>query len=568
MGVSFALSVLPHSPANAEVVAVTAPVFEAANRGTSPLRVPTSGGTRLYLYGVSNVLDGATATFTPYVGGTPIANVPIARDSVADMYTVTAPAMPAGPVKITLFNPGSSASVFFMTVSYGNTIVNLPVTCSERVVSLNANVGDYVRLIPSGACNDTWVQHEGWRPDGVWSVGAMANLTAPAAAGFGYQLAQHPLSRVGSFTNPSYWAVAQPDLASSENGSWHPVIGSDWNDPNWEGGYNLFQNEPTGIMLQVNAGTEVGDKVAFLYEKATFLNPAVQIPIVYAGPRVEPAPAPIPEPAPAPIPEPAPAPVIEPTRAPTVAPIAIPTTAPVAAPVELPSGSGGALINGVATPVTMATAADGKGVVVSAGGVTVQVAGTAANGAPLPLAPDGSLIIAESGGVQMGGSGFSPNSTVSLFLYSTPTKLGEIPVSASGSYGGVAVIPAGVDAGSHTIQAVGYTPEGKTLALSVGVTVKSAAVVRGSNPSVTTNRGSKGPGERFVVSASGIQSRCEVHFWTKGSTAKTTAGVAGRASATLTAPRSRGTWVITATVSGNGCEKRIAKSTIRIGKTF
>ena len=535
------------------------PTFESANRGSSPLRVSTAGGVDLYLYGTAGLLSGATATFAPYdnaQSASTVANVPVtAFDS--DTAKVTAPSMPAGPVKITLFNPGSTASVSFMTVSYGDNVVELPVDCTETSISLNANIGDYVRLIPAGVCNDTYPVNT-WT-EGSWSVGAMANLTTAPPVGFGYLPTQHPLSRVGSFTNPTYWPTTQPGLAQSEYGSWHPVVGSDWDEGNssWTGGYNRFNNEPTGIMLQVNAETTVGDNVAFIYEKVGLSSPAVQIPIVYAGGRIDP---PAPNPAPAPEPEPS----AEPTVTPTVTPVVIPTTAPVAEPVALPAGEGGALINGVATPVTVAAAPGGKAVVVSAGGVTVEVGGTSPDGTPLPLAADGSLVIAPTGGVQMGGSGFSPNSMVSLYLYSTPTKLGELPVSANGSYSGAALIPAGIETGSHTIQAIGYTPDGSTLALSVGVTVKSVAAIRGANPVVKASAGAKIAGTRFTVNATGVQARCMVSFWTKGSTVKAKAGAAGRASATLTAPSTKGTWALTAKVTGAGCEQRVAKTMIKV----
>ena len=270
---------------------------------------------------------------------------------------------------------------------------------------------------------------------------------------------------------------------------------------------------------------------------------------------------------PAPAPGPAPAPAETATPTPTSVPVVIPTTAPTAAPVELPAGAGGALINGVSTPVTVAAAPGGNAVVVSAGGVSVEVGGTGTDGKPLPLAPDGSLIVAQSGGVSMGGAGFSPNSTVSLFLYSTPTKLGELPVSTSGSYSGSALIPAGIEAGSHTIQAVGYTPSGQTLALSVGVTVKSAAAIRGAKPVVRVSAGTKTAGAKFVATASGVQSRCTVRFWTKGSTQTVNADVAGNATAVLKAPSSAGTWAVTATVSGNGCEPKVTKTKIRVSSS-
>ena len=545
--------------------AVAAPIYDYENRGSSPLRVGTAGGVDLYLYGARNLLTGATATFTPYDVGLAASTVTEVPVTVFDSDTavVTAPAMPAGPVKITLFNPGSAASSTFMTVSYGDTVVELSFSCAETSISLNANVGDFVRLVPSGACGDVYVPYPVQAPSytrGIWSVGALGNLSSPPE---GFLVAEHPLSTVGYFTNPAYWPTTQSGLAQSEFGSWHPVVGSDWagETTTWVGGYNRFTDNPTGLVLQVMPSTQVGDEVAFLYQLVPSSQlpeqeptPSVQIPIVYAGGRIEPV---VP-------PAPAPAPSAEPIVVPTVAPVVIPTTAPTAAPVELPAGTGGALINGVSTPVTVAAAAGGNAVVVSAGGVTVEVGGTAPDGRPLPLAPDGSLIVAQSGGVSMGGAGFSPNSTVSLFLYSTPTKLGELPVSATGSYSGSALIPAGIEAGSHTIQAVGYTPSGETLALSVGVTVKSVAAIRGAKPVMRVSAGTKTAGAKFVATASGVQSRCTVRFWTKGTTQTVKAGVAGKATAVLKAPSSAGTWAVTATVSGDGCEPKATKSMIRV----
>ncbi len=330
---------------------------------------------------------------------------------------------------------------------------------------------------------------------------------------------------------------------------------------------NPTSDQPLGIALSSNGGiilvAHVKDPDDYDPAVTALSTSSITRVNLYVEPSASPSPTPTGESSPAP----APAPTAEPIVVPTVAPVVIPTTAPTAAPVELPAGSGGALINGVSTPVTVSAAVGGNAVVVSAGGVSVEVGGTGADGKPLPLAPDGSLIVAQSGGVSMGGAGFSPNSSVSLFMYSTPTKLGELPVSATGSYSGSALIPAGIEAGSHTIQAVGYTPSGETLALSVGVTVKSAAAIRGAKPVVRASAGTKTAGAKFVATASGVQSRCTVRFWTKGSTQTVNAGVAGNATAVLKAPSSAGTWAVTATVSGNGCEPKVTKSMIRVSSS-
>ena len=164
----------------------------------------------------------------------------------------------------------------------------------------------------------------------------------------------------------------------------------------------------------------------------------------------------------------------------------------------------------------------------------------------------------------MAGSGFAAGSTVTLFMFSTPVTLGTATANATGGYATDVVIPGATATGSHTIQVIGTTASGQPIALSVGVTVKTAVAARGSNPTLIVTP-THSAGSKFVVEARGVQARCSVKFWVKGTTVNTQAGDAGKARATLKAPGTKGNWVVTATTQGTGCD-RVTTSTRVITK--
>ena len=78
---------------------------------------------------------------------------------------------------------------------------------------------------------------------------------------------------------------------------------------------------------------------------------------------------------------------------------------------------------------------------------------------PLTSTPDGSLTTPESTStdveVDVVGTGFEPFETVLLTLNSTPTFLGWVTADLHGSFRTSVKIPASVDPGTHTVQAVG-----------------------------------------------------------------------------------------------------------------
>ena len=190
---------------------------------------------------------------------------------------------------------------------------------------------------------------------------------------------------------------------------------------------------------------------------------------------------------------------------------------------------------------------------------------TGPDGRPLPLAPNGSLIVSQSGGVPMVGSGFAAGSTVVLYMFSSPMTIGTAIADAQGSYSARAMIPSTTVTGSHTIQAAGTTASGQSIALSLGVTVKTPEAARGANPSLRIpGVGPRIGGERFAIEARGVQVRCMVRFSVQGSTAIARSNIAGQTRTTLMAPLRRGMWTVRATVFGAGCDRAAATTVVRV----
>lgn len=145
-------------------------------------------------------------------------------------------------------------------------------------------------------------------------------------------------------------------------------------------------------------------------------------------------------------------------------------------PPELPPGSAGASQNGQS--VTTTSGARGTGWHVSTASTTLMLEAYDAR----------ARLVAKSGGeayfegyvngyVGVSGEGFKPGSTVDIWVFSTPVKLGSLTVEGDGTFSGMLRLPTSIEAGTHTIQVNGVTASEETASTSVGLRV-SAAVPR------------------------------------------------------------------------------------------
>ncbi len=133
-------------------------------------------------------------------------------------------------------------------------------------------------------------------------------------------------------------------------------------------------------------------------------------------------------------------------QAPEAAP---PTTPVVAAPTNPISTPPAATPSGVTAPATVPPA-DG------------------------PLTVPGSTV-SPGGRITLSGTGFLPGSTVDLYVYSAPTKVGTATADANGAFSATVTLPEGLAAGTHHLVAAGVDASGNPRYLVSAVSVAAAS---------------------------------------------------------------------------------------------
>ena len=109
---------------------------------------------------------------------------------------------------------------------------------------------------------------------------------------------------------------------------------------------------------------------------------------------------------------------------------------------------------------------------------------SAASAAPSPYPPStsGPTVVINSGTLQPGQSitltftGFLPNETITVIVFSDPINLGSFSANSSGTAVVTVTLPASLEAGSHTIVATGAT---SGYSASFGFTVASGLAFTG-----------------------------------------------------------------------------------------
>lgn len=94
---------------------------------------------------------------------------------------------------------------------------------------------------------------------------------------------------------------------------------------------------------------------------------------------------------------------------------------------------------------------------------------------PTPAVTAASSIVRAGAPLTVSGSGFKPGSTTHLVLHSDPVDLGEVTVSATGTFTASVTIPGDVPDGLHTIEADGEDASGAPTAPSAPVRIDSTA---------------------------------------------------------------------------------------------
>lgn len=143
------------------------------------------------------------------------------------------------------------------------------------------------------------------------------------------------------------------------------------------------------------------------------------------------------------------------------------TTTTVPPAPEVNGGEGVAVIDGVETAV--AVSRNENRFTISAGGVSATLTGITSSGEIAALDEDGAVRLSNDDSFEIQLEGFSPNSAVEVWMYSTPSKLGSTTVDALGKGTERYAISDTIEPGAHRIVLRGENSDGKKLEVAFGM---------------------------------------------------------------------------------------------------
>ncbi|SFF49725.1 LPXTG cell wall anchor domain-containing protein [Blastococcus tunisiensis] len=105
----------------------------------------------------------------------------------------------------------------------------------------------------------------------------------------------------------------------------------------------------------------------------------------------------------------------------------------------------------------------------------------------LTLAPSSAGPITPGKKITVSGSGYAPNSSVDVIIYSTPQVLTTVIADGTGAFSVEVTVPAGLAAGSHTVVASGVDASGvlRYVTLPITVTADGVATLANTGADVT-----------------------------------------------------------------------------------
>ena len=176
----------------------------------------------------------------------------------------------------------------------------------------------------------------------------------------------------------------------------------------------------------------------------------------------------------------------------------LPTLAPVTPPPSVTSGLGtgtgatrtgagpisgnvSVLVNGATVMASLAPNPTNNGYVLSAPGWTLNLNPLDSTGNPVPLNSNSQIVLAPSRLVGVAGDGFLANSTVNVYLFSTPILLGTVTTDATGKFKANFPVDPKINVGNHVIQVDGLSPAKEVRSASVGLLVAATSAVSGGS---------------------------------------------------------------------------------------
>jgi hypothetical protein len=136
---------------------------------------------------------------------------------------------------------------------------------------------------------------------------------------------------------------------------------------------------------------------------------------------------------------------------------------------KVATGQSAVQVDGVVTDAVVTRQANQM--VINAGSLNATLSGIDDAGNRLPLDSEGNLHLSIGDVIKVSVGGFKPGSTVEVWLFSTPRKLGTIVVGSDGKVDGQFSIPTGVKSGSHRVVITAKLANGKPTTFTLGILV-------------------------------------------------------------------------------------------------
>jgi hypothetical protein len=153
----------------------------------------------------------------------------------------------------------------------------------------------------------------------------------------------------------------------------------------------------------------------------------------------------------------------------TTVPPTTTTTIPAPSAPELSSGEAGALVDGEEVETTLTRS--NNALVVSGAGIEASVYGMSPEGARIDLDEDGLLRLDTQDQVVVEAEGYEAGNVVDVWMYSTPTRLGQLTADAAGLIQGSFLLPESLETGDHRVVLDGQNSRGQEVILGIGVSV-------------------------------------------------------------------------------------------------
>jgi hypothetical protein len=165
---------------------------------------------------------------------------------------------------------------------------------------------------------------------------------------------------------------------------------------------------------------------------------------------------------------------VAPARSRTVVTTTLPkivTTTTVGPPevAKVSTGQSAVQVDGVTTDAVVTR--ENNQMVVTAGSLSATLSSVDESGKTAPLDSDGNIQLDVGDVIKLSVGGFDPGSTVEVWLFSTPTKLGSLVVGTDGTINGLFSVPTGIKSGSHRVVISAKLANGKPTTFTLGILI-------------------------------------------------------------------------------------------------